>query len=508
MLVNTLELKLSELYISHSLSALLNILIVGQASYTILRLFYTIFLSGLRKVPGPFLARLTRFWEVKKVSTGDIHDVMIDLHKQHGPIVRIAPNRYDFNTPEAVKIIYRIGNAFHKSHFYDPFGSPQFKNLLNELDNGRHAAMRRQVASLYTMSALLSYENAVNVQTSILKKRLQDFASQGQVIDVPQFLQYYAFDVIGAITVGSSMGMMESNSDLHGACRELDGIWRHAAVVGLVPGLHPWIVRLASLLRLPSVTDGLDSFVDAQLHRYKEKASQGATDDMNATFIGAMLKLQEQGKATDADTRLCLAMNIGAGSDTTAISLSSAIYYLYTNPHTLRRLREELDGAAQAGKVSSPISFQQAQEMPYLQAVIKEALRLHPGVGTQLTRVVPKGGVVIEGQFFPEGVEVGVNAWALYHNQDAFGKDASEFRPERWLEPDNEDLRIAGSFAFGAGPRSCLGKNISILEMSKAIPQIVSNFHLYLEPNNKEWKNKCWWFVKPEYKAQVECRTI
>ncbi|KAM6505407.1 pisatin demethylase [Fusarium solani] len=144
--------------------------------------------------------------------------------------------------------------------------------------------------------------------------------------------------------------------------------------------------------------------------------------------------------------------------------------------------------------------------MPYLQAVIKEALRLHPGVGTQLTRVVPKGGVVIEGQFFPEGVEVGVNAWALYHNQDVFGKDASEFRPERWLEPDNEDLRIAGSFAFGAGPRSCLGKNISILEMSKAIPQIVSNFNLYLEPHDKEWVNKCWWFVKPEYKAQVECR--
>ncbi|KAM6505408.1 hypothetical protein FSOLCH5_014627 [Fusarium solani] len=214
MIVNTLTLKLSEISGSHGLSVLLSIFIVGQTLYMILWMFYTIFLSSLRKVPGPFLARLTRFWEVKKVSKGDIHDVMIDLHKQHGPIVRVAPNRYDFNTPEAVKIIYRIGNAFHKSHFYDPFGSPQYKNLLNELDNGRHAAMRRKLASLYTMSALLSYEDAVNAQTAILKKRLQDFASQGQVIDVPQFLQYYAFDVIGAITVSLETQAPGSSSPL------------------------------------------------------------------------------------------------------------------------------------------------------------------------------------------------------------------------------------------------------------------------------------------------------
>jgi cytochrome P450 len=118
--------------------------------------------------------------------------------------VQIAPNRYDFNTPEAVKTIYRIGNAFTKSRYYEPFGTPDFHNLMNVLDNKDHAALRKQIASLYTMSALLSYEHSVDAQTAILKEKMQNFANRGDVVDLPQFLQFYAFDVVGTITVNIS----------------------------------------------------------------------------------------------------------------------------------------------------------------------------------------------------------------------------------------------------------------------------------------------------------------
>ncbi|KAM0425684.1 hypothetical protein ACHAPT_008931 [Fusarium lateritium] len=478
-----------ELRGSQALTNLTKIFAVGYLFYLVLLIVHTLFLSSLRKVPGPFLAKLTRVWEIKKLATGNIHGIMIDLHKIHGPIVQIAPNRYDFNTPGAVKAIYRIGNAFAKSHYYDPFGTPAFKNLMNALDNKDHATMRRQVASLYTMSALLSYELAVDAQTTILKEKLLSFANRGEVIDLPQFLRFYAFDVIGIITVGKSMDMMKTNTDTYGACRALDAMWHYISVLGLVPGIHSRYMQLINLLGFTAPTMALDSFIDTQVRQYTEEMNRKAgTADDEGTFLARMLKLQEQ------------------GSDTTAISLSSIVYYLYSNPRTLSCLREELDEFAQAGELSDPVGFQQAQKMPYLQAVIKEALRLHPGVGTQLTRVVPKGGAVIEGQFFPEGAEVGVNGWALYHNQDVFGDDASTFRPERWLQRDNVDTRIAGSFAFGAGPRSCIGKNISILEMSKAIPQIVQNFNIELQPQGISWKHECWWFVKPEYKALIKSR--
>ncbi|KAM5520501.1 cytochrome p450 pisatin [Fusarium oxysporum f. sp. phaseoli] len=336
----------------------------------------------------------------------------------------------------------------------------------------------------------------MQIQTTMLK--LQElFIGHRKVIDLPQFLQYYAFDVIGAIPIGESMGMMESNTDVHGTCRDIDAVWHHAAVVGLIPSLHPWIVRISTLLGLSAVTASLDKLIERQMRKYMEgKQPEGSEGTADATFMGALLKLQQKGKGTYEEIRLCLSINIMAGSYTTAISLSSILFYLYTHQDTLRQLRTELDEAAQKGIISDPIKFQEAQKLPYLQAVIKEGLRLHPGVGTQLTRVVPKGGIVIENQFFPERAEVGVNGWALYHNQSIFGEDASEFRPDRWLTTENEDLGAAGSFAFGAGPRSCIGKNVSMLELSKAIPQIVQNFDI--------WENNRWWFVQPKYKALVK----
>lgn len=65
-----------------------------------------------------------------------------------------------------------------------------------------------------------------------------------------------------------------------------------------------------------------------------------------------------------------------------------------------------MDEASVQGAISSPIQFQEAQRLPYLQACIKEALRLHPATGLPLARVVPRGGVVLSGSFFPEGVSL------------------------------------------------------------------------------------------------------
>jgi cytochrome P450 len=69
-------------------------------------------------------------------------------------------------------------------------------------------------------------------------------------------------------------------------------------------------------------------------------------------------------------------------------------------------LRAEIDEQDAAGNLSNPIQFREAQGLPYLQAVIKEALRLHPATGLPLGRVVPKGGAEIAGHFFPERVRL------------------------------------------------------------------------------------------------------
>jgi cytochrome P450 len=70
----------------------------------------------------------------------------------------------------------------------------------------------------------------------------------------------------------------------------------------------------------------------------------------------------------------------------------------------LAKLCEEIASAKEAGKVSSPITFQEARALPHLDAVIKESLRLHPAAGFTYPRVVPRGGMSLAGRYFPEKV--------------------------------------------------------------------------------------------------------
>jgi cytochrome P450 len=124
---------------------------------------------------------------------------------------------------------------------------------------------------------------------------------------------------------------------------------------------------------------------------------------------------------------------VTAGSDTTSILTRSVFYQLLKHPDKLQRLMDELDQADREGRLSEYVSWQEAQQLPYLDAVIKEAGRLHPPFGLHLERHVPPEGAVICGAHLPGGTIVGTNSWAIHRREDPFGKDADEFRPERWL---------------------------------------------------------------------------
>ena len=87
----------------------------------------------------------------------------------------------------------------------------------------------------------------------------------------------------------------------------------------------------------------------------------------------------------------------------------------------------------QAGKLSKEATWKECQELPYLDAYVKEAERIHPGVGLPLERIVPSEGVTICGQYFNGGTVGGINAWVIHQDKSVFGQDAASWRPERWL---------------------------------------------------------------------------
>lgn len=115
-----------------------------------------------------------------------------------------------------------------------------------------------------------------------------------------------------------------------------------------------------------------------------------------------------------------------AGGDTTATSILGCLGYLLRNTDILINLRAEIADARARGDLGQRIpKFQQLQKLPYLDAVIQEALRLSPSIGSTFTRQVPAGGAeVLSGQFLPGGTTVGVNNWVFGRNESTYGPNA------------------------------------------------------------------------------------
>lgn len=162
---------------------------------------------------------------------------------------------------------------------------------------------------------------------------------------------------------------------------------------------------MTQLLRMKIPIDVLQTWVLEQIAAKNEKGNDEtiSTPD-RSDFIEKVLALKKVGKATENDVLQAAFVNIGAGSDTTSISLSSVIYGLCQNPTAAKKLQEEIDTFIAKGKLSDPVTFEETGRMPYLQACIKEGLRIHPAVGRPLLRVVPAGGAKLAGQYFPDGV--------------------------------------------------------------------------------------------------------
>lgn len=210
------------------------------------------------------------------------------------------------------------------------------------------------------------------------------------------------------------------------------------------------------------------------------------------------LKLADPERITTPELVIHLTGNVFAGSDTTAIAIRSVLYHLLKYPDKMAKVMDELNKAAAEGELSSPVSFKDStNHLPYLRAAIKEGMRIHPSVGLLLERHVPEGGAVICGKHIPADTIVGINSWVVHHDAEIF-PDPESFLPERWLEasPDEFKRMEQSIFTFGAGPRTCIGKHIALMEISKVVPELLKNFEITLADPGREWTTQNNWFVQ------------
>ncbi|KAI0169008.1 cytochrome P450 [Hypoxylon sp. FL1284] len=506
--------------------------------------------NGLNKYPGPLLASLTdgwRFWDVYGQRPELTHQ---KLHAKYGDVVRLGPNSLSFADPKALKSIYGLNKGFVKSDFYvvqqSVLKGHSLASLFSTTDNNFHAQFRRCVNSAFAMSALVQYEPFVDNTTKLfLEKTEEFFAGNPDGCNFTQWLQFYAFDVIGEITYSKRHGFLEKNEDIDGIVSYLGKLFLYVAPIGQIPWLDLLFLKNPIYLKLSQW-----GFIDATFpvarfarQRMEERlgpnlsgdpskpllpvSTEGKAEVKSPDLLSKFLAAQDSRPDFMSDTLVqTMAVSMAfAGSETTAISLASVFYYLLRNPSALKKLLKEIDEAASSGLFSDYdtglVTWTESQKLPYLDACIKEAFRLHPAAGLPLERIVPEPGAEIAGRYVKGGTIVGCSAWIIHRRPEIWGDDVDAFRPERWLvdadlkgeEKDEQERRVREMngmmFQFGMGSRTCIGKNISLLEIYKVVPSLLRRFDIQFKDPRQEWKLVNAWFVKQQnFQTMFEMRDL
>lgn len=180
-----------------------------------------------------------------------------------------------------------------------------------------------------------------------------------------------------------------------------------------------------------------------------------------------------------------------AGSDTTAIVMSGAFFYLARRPDVQAKLANEI--LATFSSYDEIKSGAKLQGCRYLTAFLEEALRMTPPVSAEPARTALHGGTTVDGHYIPEGFNVSTGLYCLSFNKDIY-QEPFEFRPERWIVADDEtagssadEVAAAQSAfcAFSAGSRGCVGKNLAWLEMRIVIAKALWTFEVKSDPTSK-----------------------
>jgi len=359
------------------------------------------------------------------------------------------------------------------------------QTMVSSRDDVHHRTLKRPIANAFSMTTMVELEPQVDKCIRILEDKFD--ARLDQDIDLGDWMQFFAFDVITTITFSDRMGFLDEGRDVNGVLDALETRFRYGSFVGQYPPLHSLLLgnRIGSYLVsfLPSIANAANNqsmvaFAGRQLERYK---SQDTAHKEYKDLLDRFKKSKDGVQVmTDTDLLIHATTNISAGADTTGSALKAAFWYLYQNPAARKRLVAEIDAYYAKGAMSDPITYAESLEMPYWQACLKETLRMHPAGGIMLERVVPEGGVTLSGTFLPAGTIVGANPWTLAREMSVFGEDADAFRPERWLDSGPEQLRRMErhSLIWGGGSRTCIGKNIALLEVNKLVPQLLRRYEV------------------------------
>lgn len=344
------------------------------------------------------------------------------------------------------------------SEYYDAFVSIQ-RGLFNTRDRNEHTRKRKTVSHTFSAKNVGQFEQYIHhnlEQLTVQWDRLAKQADGGYYrFDALNWFNYVAFDVIGDLAFGAPFGMLEKGKDVTeitltpGAAPTfapaIEVLNRRGEVSNAI-GCLPWIKPYAKYLPDPFFYKGVaavQNLAGIAIARVNERLAAAERGEITRVDLLARLmegKDENGNKLGRAELTAEALTQLIAGSDTTSNTSCALLFHCLQHPNVVRKLQAELDAALPNHDVPT---FDQVRDLPYLDAVIQETLRIHSTSSQGLPRVVPPGpGVDISGHHFPQGVVLSVPAYTMHHSKEIWGKDADVFRPERWEKVTERSVLI------------------------------------------------------------------
>ncbi|KAL2152159.1 hypothetical protein VTH82DRAFT_5343 [Thermothelomyces myriococcoides] len=312
----------------------------------------------------------------------------------------------------------------------------------------------------------------------------------------------FNFDVITRLCFGRPLGFLDQARDVDGLIEKFSQTLWLGEFLAVQENLS-WYIRntrigryLMGFLVHPTQTWGIGSVMkirDQIIDTIVDSDGEIKGDLVEDSLLGRFLKAKngDGSPMSMQDVRNELLVAVQAGSETTSLNLALAVFYIARDPDVQRRLQDELDKVVPLdgdGTGPSPmVTYDQARQLPYLSACIRESLRYTPSIA-QIPRASPADtGLDLLGKYVPPGTAVSTSAWIVGRDPALYGSDANVFRPSRWLEADPDLLKQWDrlDFTFGYGARKCLGRHLAMIQLWKAVAEIFRRFNVEaLEPDN------------------------
>ncbi|KAH8601537.1 cytochrome P450 [Bisporella sp. PMI_857] len=419
---------------------------------------FRIFLHPLSHIPGPLLPKITSLWLYYHSYFGDEATVIHELHEKYGPLVRVAPNEVDISDADAIAPIYVSRGGFAKPKCYANFDIDGHSTIFSTADPEHRSPRAKAVMPMFSTKNIKDNEAELYKCVDRMICRMQEESKTGRPVNILNLTRSLALDSVSTHLFHENYNAT-SEKQLS-ASGFVDAFVAVGGVFYLPNTVFEWIGRVSDIIwpnELVTKSMGLvDKFVDNMVARTSATAQ---------TYAGRLLAI---GLEISEVKSQCKDLMF-AGTDSTGHNMATICQELSRDPVTYEKLRSEIipNLAAGDGKV-------EAQGLPYLSGVIKEALRVSMANPTRLPRVVPSSGWTFKDTNFPPKSLVGCSAFELHLNPTVF-PDPKAFRPERWLEANVTPEMIKHSFGFGAGSRACIARNLALTELYMATEKVAES---------------------------------